>query len=131
MAFGIREIARIHHGLVAEVAAAQPDGAAGAGVRDVRGEAEAVLGGGVAVPQGVHVERDGAVVHHQVRAVQAVLGGGEDADLPPLGGGLHHGLPGLELDHAFGVVLQVFAHSRQIDGHRHLMLGEQPGRAQG
>ena len=28
------------------------------------------------------------------------------------------------------VVLEVFAHSWQIDGHRHLMLGKQPSRAQ-
>src|SRR5699024_1017993 len=104
-------------------------GAPGAGVGDVRGQAEGVLRGGVTLPVGVHVEGHRAVVHHQVRAVQALFGGGEDADLPPLGGVGDHGLLGLPLDVTLGVVGQVLPDAGGVDSHPDAHLTQVLGRA--
>ncbi len=54
---------------------------------------------------------------HQVRAVQAGLGGGEDADLPPLRRLAHHRFAGLPLDQTLGVVLEVTADPGGVHEH--------------
>ena len=124
MALRIGEVAGIDLRLVTEVLRAQTHGAARLRMSDIRGEAEGVLRGLVALTQGVHIEGHRTVVHHQVGTVEPVLGGGEDADLPPLGGILDHRLLGLPRDDAFRVIAQVLADSRRIHAGLDADLGE-------
>ena len=135
VALGVGEVAGVDPGLVPEVPRAQAHRAAGARVGDVRGEAEGVVRGGVALPVGVQVEVDRAVVHHQVRPVGVRVHLGEDPGLPPLGGLGDHGPAGLPLEHALGVVLQVLADAGGVHEHVHADLaqvlgGSDPGEHQ-
>ena len=124
MAFRIGEVSGVDLRLVTEVLRTQAHGAARLRMSDIRSEAEGVLRGLVALTQGVHIEGHRTVVHHQVRTVEPVLGGGEDADLPPLGGILDHRLLGLPRDDALRVIAQVLADSRRIHASFDADLGE-------
>lgn len=125
----VREVARVDPRLVPEVTGTQPHRADGPCAGDVGGQTERVLARREAAPVGVHVERHGSVVEHQVGPVQARFGVSEDTDLPPLRGRGDHRLLRLPHDHTLGVVLEVRTDTRGVHQYVDPAVAQMPGRS--